>query len=76
MAKTCELEIWVKVDADGDYRVGIDAEAAAEAFETDIGESADTPTRLVKVVLTIPLPAVATLTGTVPAEGEAVLAVA
>ncbi len=32
MAKTCEVELWVTVDADGDYAVGKDADAAAEAY--------------------------------------------
>jgi hypothetical protein len=71
-----EVEVWVIVDADGDYRVGIDADGAAEAYDGDIGHDATRPTRLVKVVLTVPLPVVPVLTGVVPTDGEAVLQVA
>jgi hypothetical protein len=74
--KTCEVKIWVIVDADGVYRVGTCAQEAADTYDADFNRSLDCPTRMVKVVLVVPLPSVPTLTGTVPAEGDAVLAVA
>lgn len=64
--ETCEIEVWVLVNADGEYEVGNDADQAYERFE----ENCDTSgaRRMVKVVLTVPLPVECVLTGTVPAE--------
>lgn len=75
MPKTAEIEVWVIVDADGDYRVGACEDDAVETYDHDIG-LASIATRRVKVVLTVPLPYAPTLTGVVPAEGEAALTVA
>jgi len=71
-----EIEIWVRVNADGDYRTGEDAGTAAERFRDDVGDDDHSPTRTIRVVLQVPKPCVPTLTGIVPAEGDATLTVA
>lgn len=75
--QTTTVEFWVLVDSTGDYAVGKDADLAKEGYENDIQPVADAEGfRLVKVALTMPLPQVIEMTGTVPADGEATLAVA
>lgn len=71
---TTQVEVWVLIDSDGDYEIGKDAADAASNFDNNIGTDPERPTRLVKVLLTVPLPAVCVLSGTVPAEGEGQLA--
>lgn len=73
---TVEIEVWVMVDACGDYAVGTDEDSAKESYSDGIG--ATEPARMVKVILTVPKPKAVTLRGTVPAEteGEFALAVA
>ena len=68
-----DVEIWVCVDANGDYAVGTDAAACEERFAEDVGTDPEVGRRVVRVVLKVPTPAVPTLTGTVPAEGGAEL---
>ncbi len=63
-----ELEVWIVVDADGDYAVGTDEDTAVERFAEDVG--GDRPTRRIKVALKVPLPAVLELVGEVSAEPE------
>ena len=76
MAKTMQVEVWVIVSEGEDYAVGVDEEAAADAFENDVGEIKEAgATRRIRVVLTVPVPETVTLTGDVPAEGEAALTV-
>ncbi len=51
-----ECEVWVVVDAAGDYAVGISAEAAREKYEEDIGALNEADGfRLVKVALHVPV---------------------
>lgn len=66
--KTKTLEVWVVVDADGDYAVGTDEETACDAFDSEVGGNHGR--RVVKMSVTVPLPAVIELTGEVPAEPE------
>lgn len=75
---TKECEMFLLVDANGDY-VASDTEAGLLGqYDEDVGRDDDTPVpyRIVRVVVTVPLPVVPTLTGTVPADGDAVLQVA
>jgi len=67
-----QVEFFVCVDMNGDVGYGPDEDSAAEHYDNEIGGSA--PRRLVKIVLDVPF-SVPTLTGAVPAEGEAVLTV-
>lgn len=73
--KTAEIEVWVVVDSDGVYGVGIDQDVAQTDFDNSDGSG---PTRLIRLKLTVPLPKVIEVTGTVPNEdgGEVKLTVA
>jgi hypothetical protein len=73
-AEIKECEVWVMVDSDGDYACCICSDGAEEKYDSEIGGSK--PRRMVKVVLSVPLPSVPTLIGAVPAEGEAGLSLA
>ncbi len=54
---THECEVWVCVDATGDYAVGVSAEAAREKYTEDIGDLGDCEGfRLVKVTVKVPMP--------------------
>ena len=54
-----DLEVFVVVDANGDYATGTTADAAKEAYENDIGPLADADGfRVVRVNLSVPLPVV------------------
>jgi hypothetical protein len=73
MVTTCE--VWMIVDAAGDYAVGTDADAAKERYAEDVGELAEAEGfRLVKVSLTVPLPKVLEMAGTAPEEEPGTLA--
>jgi hypothetical protein len=75
--QTTEVTVWVLVDSCGDYAVAKEADGLNDAYEQDIGSISDAEgLRRVKVTLTVPLPVVVELTGTVPADGPAALAVA
>jgi len=63
----CEIEVWVVVDANGDYGVGKDSDLAFTNYRDDIGEP-DGATRLVKVLLKVPTPKPVELVGVVPEE--------
>ena len=72
-----EVEVFVLVDAAGDYAVGNSPEAAREKYGEDVGPLEDTDGfRLVKVLLNVPLPEVVELAGDVPPQGSASLTVA
>jgi len=75
MADVCKCELFVLVDAAGDYAVGKDEASAREAYENDIGALSDADGfRLVKVTVNVPLPEVVELTGDAPEHGNASLA--
>lgn len=63
-----EVEVFVLVDADGDYRTGHDEESVNELFNSDL--NSDGARRMVKVVLQVPKPTAVVLRGEVPAEPE------
>ena len=65
-----EVEVWVVVDANGDYAVAKDAESANTAFDEDIGRG-EACTRMVKITLTVPVPKPVELVGIVPEEANA-----
>lgn len=59
-----EIEVWVIVDADGEYGVGVDEETAGESY-SDNGSS--NARRVIRVVLNVPLPTVTEVEATLPA---------
>lgn len=69
--KMMEIEVWVCVNEGEDYSVGIDEELAAEGMD----EHGGTMRRMICVKLTVPVPSVSVLLGTVPVEGDATLVV-
>jgi hypothetical protein len=77
MSKTT-VELWICVDAAGDYGVGKDESAAKEQYETDIGPLADAAGfRCYRLDLSVPPPAPRVLTAEVTEDEDALtLAVA
>lgn len=75
---TVEVELAVLVDADGNYVASHDEAALLPQYDDEVGRSDDSPVpyRIVRVKLTVSLPVVPTLTGVVPADGDATLQVA
>ncbi len=55
-----ECEVFLMVDADGNYVVGSDTDQLAERYSDDIGNDDATPRRIVKLVVNVPLPKVST----------------
>jgi hypothetical protein len=73
---TKQIEVWVKVDQDGDYEVGTGSEDAAARFTENIGDDLERGTRMVKLAITVPLPSPIEITAEVPdAEGEPTVSV-
>lgn len=70
------VEIFCVVDSVGDYAVGSDADTARTAYEENI-QSLDGSDgfRIVRVVLSVALPSIVSLTGTVPPQGDATLTI-
>jgi hypothetical protein len=69
--QTIEVEVWVLVDASGDYAVAKDAAAAVEAYEGEVQALTESGGhRLVKLTVKVPLPATVELVGEVPPDGE------
>ena len=69
--KTCEVEVWVLVDADGNYVASASEDALADLYDADVGADASTGRRVVKVTLTVPLPQTVELTGEVTDDEDA-----
>lgn len=63
--------MWACVDADGDYGVGKDEDAATTAYDDKIGGRADRGIRYVKITVKVPLPVAIELSGECPAEPAA-----
>jgi hypothetical protein len=74
MPETATCNVFIVIDAAGDYAVGKDADAAREAYENDVGSLCDADGfRVVKLVVRVPLPEVVELAGEAPAHGTAAL---
>ena len=72
-----DAEVFLVVDAAGDYAVGNDREAAIAEYENTIQPLADTEGfRIVRCMVKIALPEMVELTGTAPSDGGATLTVA
>ena len=69
MAKT-NLEVWVLVDAQGDYAVGPCQPSSTEAYEQNVGSLADANGyRLYQLNLTVTLPEVVEVSAELPEDG-------
>lgn len=65
--ETFPCEVWITVDADGDYAVHIrSAEDSIELFDSDIGGTK--PRRTVKVTVHVPVPVVLECEVTAPSD--------
>ena len=60
------IEVWVRVNSEGEYDCGTDEAAASERFEESSDETL--PWRFVKLVVTVPLPEVIEVSGEVSIE--------
>ena len=75
MENLAEIEISFVIDEDGDYAIGKDLEAAAEAYADDVNGSA--LRRAYTLKLHVPLPKPTEVTGALPdTEGEVTLTIA
>lgn len=67
--KTANVEVWVLVDADGDYVAVDDRDTALERYEECFGGYSDAgAVRWVKVTLSVPLPVVVNVSATIGEE--------
>lgn len=74
--KTKVIELYAVVDNNGYYGFGLESDDAITNYEENIGELKEVDGfRMVKVLVTVPLPEVVTLSGTVGQDAEALLAV-
>lgn len=64
------VEVWVLVDDQGEYAIGVDEEQAIERYDEDFQGSASCR-RAVKVTLTIPTPKPIEVKGELPEESAA-----
>lgn len=69
--ETMQCEVWVVIDEDGAYGVGVDADTAADAYESDHGGGHAVAKRVVCVTLTLPKPVVVSVEATLPALPDA-----
>ena len=67
-AETADIEIYVVVDSDGDYEVGINDEEATERYGETISTSL--PRRLIKMTITVPLPRAIEVTAAIPEKDD------
>lgn len=74
MDGSTQVEVWVMVDADGDYVVAKDREALAEKYEEEFTTlNSEVTTRFIKLTVQVPTPKPIELTAVVadePAAGE------
>lgn len=76
--KTAPVELWICLDSNGDFAIGLDADSARTSYEETIGPLAECDGfRLLKLALIAPVPEPICLTGWVaPEGGEVTLTVA
>lgn len=68
----CDVEVFVVVSSGGDYASGATEESACEAYDNDVGSLSEAGGyRVVCVKLSVPLPSVVQVSGSV-ADYEAV----
>lgn len=64
------IELWVRVDENGDFGMGTDADTADEQYGENVGSLDGLSSRLVCVKLEVELPTALELTGEAPMLGE------
>lgn len=68
---TTTVEVWIALDSAGDYAVGSDRAAAAEAYEANVQALTDAEgLRYVKATLELPLPEVIELEASLDSTEE------
>jgi hypothetical protein len=67
MADVCKVEVFVVVDSDGNYSIGMTEEAAGEQYDSD-GNTA-LGRRVILLTVDVPLPVVVELHGIAPEQG-------
>ena len=67
----CEIEVWVKINDQGEYEVGTNDEEAKDRFEETIGDDGLKGTRFVKLTVKVPLPKPIEIVGEVTMSEEA-----
>ncbi len=71
-----DCDVYMIVDSDGNHAVGVDLDAAKQAFEDNIGELAAVEGwRLVVLSVKVPKPVPVELHGIAPEQGTATLTV-
>lgn len=68
--KTVTVTIFVLVDEDGNYVIATDAGELGEKYAEEVGEDHGADRRTVKVLLTVPLPAMAEVDAVVTDDDE------
>lgn len=63
-----EIEVFILMDADGNFITTHDADNIKDEWDTHIGNEPVHPTRLMRIKLNVPLPVEINLAATVPAE--------
>lgn len=63
-----ECEVFIIVDADGNYAAGANPDQMAEYYKDDIDNDDATPKRIVRVVVKVPCPLVLSAIVIAPAE--------
>ncbi len=72
---TVECEVWILVDADGNYTAGTDAEEVTQKHEEDMAQLNGTyGFRMVRVKLQVPLPRPIEVSCVIPEEQENLVA--
>ncbi len=76
MSDKCNAEVWILVDAAGDYAVGTSQETAITSYEENIQPLGDSGGyRLVNLTVNVPLPVAVEVEVDVPEQGEPVVTV-
>ena len=72
MKNPAVVEVWLVVDSDGEYGVGKGEKEASEDYDEKIGGTLETIQgfRTIKVTLSVPVPEITSLVGSVPEVGK------
>lgn len=65
------IEVWVAVDADGNYRTGNTDGDAVDRYRDEVSD--DSPIRMIRIELDVPLPTPLEVSGRVEDNGVATL---
>ncbi len=69
-AQMIEIEVWVKVNENGEYEVGTSGDEAKDRFEENIGDDGTQGMRFVKLTVKVPLPVTIEISGEVETAEE------